>query len=80
MQTTENKYMHRKKLVIYDVTLALVVVPAKALLTITRFAVRTIYHGKAISNQYTVVQNITMQYACMTETKISIKAFKNHFP
>jgi hypothetical protein len=62
------------------VTLALVVVPAKALLTITRFAVWTIYHGKAISNQYTAVQNITMQYACMTEMKISIKGFINHFP
>jgi hypothetical protein len=43
--------MHRKKYEIYDVTLALVVVPTKALLTITRFAVWTIYRGKAISNQ-----------------------------
>jgi hypothetical protein len=62
------------------VTLALIVVPAKTLLAITGFAVRTIYHGKAITNQYTAVQNITIQYACMTETKISIKAFMNHFP
>jgi hypothetical protein len=62
------------------VTLALVVVPAKALLTIIGFAVRIIYHGKAIPNQYTAVQNITIQYACMTEMKISIKAFMNHFP
>jgi hypothetical protein len=61
------------------VTLALVVVPAKALLTNTRFTVRTIYHGKAISNQYIAVQNIKMQYACMTEVKISIKAFINNF-
>jgi hypothetical protein len=62
------------------VTLALVVVPAKALLRITRFIVRTIYHGEAISKQYTAVQNITIEYACMTEMKISIKAFINHFP
>jgi hypothetical protein len=46
MQTTENKYMHRKKYEIYDVALALIVVPAKTLLAITGFAVRAIYHGK----------------------------------
>jgi hypothetical protein len=38
------------------VTLALVVVPVKALLTNTRFVVRTIYRGKETSNQYTAVQ------------------------
>jgi hypothetical protein len=62
------------------VTLALIVVPAKTLLAITGFAVWAIYRGKAITNQYTAVQNITIQYACMTEKKISIKAFVNHFP
>jgi hypothetical protein len=46
MQTTENKYMHRKKKKIYDVTLALIVVPAKTLLAITGFAVLAIYRGK----------------------------------
>jgi hypothetical protein len=62
------------------VTLALIVVPTKTLLAITGFAVRAIYRGKAITNQYIAVQNITMKYACMTKTKISIKAFMNHFP
>jgi hypothetical protein len=55
------------------VTLALVVVPVKALLTNTRFVVRTINRGKETSNQYTTVQNKTMQHACMTDVKINFK-------
>jgi hypothetical protein len=43
MQTTENKYMHKKKQEIYDVTLALIFVPTKTLLAIIGFAVRAIY-------------------------------------
>jgi hypothetical protein len=46
MQTTENKYIHNKKYEIYDVTLALVVIPTKAFLTITGFAIREIYLDK----------------------------------
>jgi hypothetical protein len=46
MQTTENKYMHKKKQEIYDVTLALIFVPTKTLLAIIGFAVRAIYRGK----------------------------------
>jgi hypothetical protein len=45
------------------VTLALVVVPVKALLTNTRFIVQTIYHGKETSNQYIAVQ--TNNATCM---------------